>query len=110
MASVYTMHMDAGSNFIRNFIYEDDNGAVMDLSDWAATMQIRETPDSALVLEIEPTFDLPTGTITIAMSPTETSGLTASKYVYQLELSNATTGEVVRILQGKIVVSAEVVK
>lgn len=109
MAATYTISVDAGSSFERHFHYTDDEGVAMDLTGWTAKMHIRETPEAELALELIPAIDLAEGKISVTMSPAQTGSLTLANYVYQIELANAGTGEVVRILQGKVLISPEVV-
>jgi len=50
------------------------------------------------------------GTVLIIASPAQTAALIPGKYVYDLEVTETSTGIVTKILQGNLVVRAEVTK
>lgn len=112
MADNLTLYIEAGATFdAYSFRYlEDDKVTPVNLVGWTAKLQIRETPDSALALEVTPTINTTQALIEFTLTPAQTSSLTLSKYVWALELTKTSTGQVVRLVEGKVVVSPEVVK
>lgn len=110
MADNLTLYIEAGATFdAYSFRYlQDDKVTPVNLTGWTAKLQIRETPDSALALEITPTINTTQALIEFTITAAQTATLTLSKYVWALELTNATT--VIRLVEGKVVVSPEVVK
>jgi hypothetical protein len=57
-------------------------------------------------LEINPSA----GTVLIIASPAQTAGLTPGKYVYDLEMTETSTGIVTKVIQGNLTVRPEVTK
>lgn len=110
MAQVQTFHIDAGSTFAQQLVYEDDNGELFDLEDYTAVLQLREKlSDVAPILDIDLDIDLPTATLSFVITPEQSSTLVAPRYFYGIELY-APDDSVTRILQGSFKVSPEVVK
>lgn len=108
MAEVYTLHIDAGSTFRVEFEYTNEDETVFDLTGYTAKMQFRETPDAVLALEMDAVIDLEFGRLVFTASATETSTLVLPLYVYAVELYGPS--ETVRLVQGSVHVSAEVVR
>lgn len=110
MAAVYTLHIDAGATFTRQFEYTNDDGTPFNLTGWTALMHIRPSVDGNLTLEHVPTITPSTGTLAITLTAEETSSLTAPEYVYAIELTHPEGEPVIRLVQGSIKVSPEVVR
>lgn len=108
MAANYTLNIEAGATFKRQFEYTNDDGTVFNLTGYTALMHIRESADAALALAVVPTIDVPTGTISVTITAAQTSTLSLPKYVYALELTSASN--VIRLVEGKVAVSPEVVR
>lgn len=107
-----SFEVEAGATFnAYSFKYLEDDGVTpVDMTGWTGKLQVRETPAStAVALEVIPTITVPTGMIDFAFTATQTASLTASSYVYALELYGS-NNLVVRLVEGKIFVSPEVVK
>lgn len=108
MAEVYTLHIDAGATWRIEFEYTNEDETVFDLTGYTATMQMRETPDATLALELDADIDTVLGRLTFIASATQTATLTLPFYAYAVELTNGT--EVIRLVQGGVHVSPEVVR
>lgn len=109
MAVRYKLFVEAGATWQREFEYTNPDDTLFDLSGYTALMHIRETAAGSLVKAITPEIDTETSVITVSLSATETSALTADRYVYAMELY-APDGNVYRFIEGTIVVSPEVVR
>ena len=110
MAAVYTLNIEAGATFTRQFEYTNSDGTVFDLTGYTALMHVRETPEADLALAVTPTINVATGTISITITAEDTSTLTAPEYVYAIELTADGGEPVTRLVQGKVNVSPEVVR
>lgn len=110
MSLVYTMHIDAGATFTRQFEYLNDDGTPFDLTGYNALFQIRFKPSSALIIESVPEIDIETGTVSLTLTAEETSELVLPEYVYGLELIHTDDEPVIRLVGGTILVSPEVVR
>lgn len=104
------LYVEAGATYERSLIYTNDDGSIVDLTDFTAELQVRETVSSATAkLTVTPSIDVPTATIAWEFTAAQTSTLTAASYVYAIELTRL-DGFVIRLLEGTIVVSPEVVR
>jgi hypothetical protein len=100
----YHLHIEAGSTYLREFIYSDGSS----LAGFTAKFQIRPSVSSStLTLETVPTVDVATSTVTLTLSATQTASLVTGS-VYAIELTNGTV--TMRLAQGQLVVSPEVVR
>ncbi len=106
----FNLHVEAGATFERSLVYTNDDGSLFDLTGYTAELQVRETVASAEpVITVEPDIDVETATISWTFTAEQTSDLTASSYVYAIELSKI-DGYVIRLLEGFVIPSPEVVR
>ena len=106
----FNLHVEAGATFERSLVYTNDDGSLFDLEGYTAELQVRLTPTSATaVIEVEPEIDVETATISWTFTAAQTSLLTASSYVYAIELTRQ-DGYVIRLLEGSVIPSPEVVR
>ena len=110
MAYIVNFYVEAGASFSRSVTYTNEDGTLFDLTDYTAELQVRETVASATAaLTVTPSIDVETATISWSFTPEQTSSLTASSYVYAMELTK-TDGSVIRLIQGSLTISPEVVR
>jgi hypothetical protein len=109
MAATYTLEIEAGATFdsVQFRYLEDDKVTPVNLTGWTARAQIRKTAAATLEIELDTTIS--GGLISIAASAVDTALLTERNYVWALELEH-TDGTVIRLVQGKVYVSPEVVR
>ena len=110
MAARYKISIDAGATFQVQFEYTNPDGSLFDLTGYTAKMQIRETVEGPLVKEIFPLIDVETATVSVELSAEETAELTAPEYVYAIEIYAPDQGPTIRLVEGGIDVSPEVVR
>jgi len=109
MAANDTLYVDAGATFTRQYVYTNTDGSVFDLTGYTARAQVRTDYTAATAtIDTNPTIDVGTGTISLTFTATETGLLTNTQYVWALELTKSPT--VIRLVEGQVVVSLEVVK
>lgn len=107
--------MDQGSVFYLQLTCQDPNGDPIDLSNLTAQMQLRSLPDDpnvALTLSTDNgsiVIQGVQGIIQVTASSTQTN-ISAGPYYYDLELTNPANNSRIRVIQGQIVVSAEVTR
>lgn len=108
MAATYPLRIEAGATFRFEFEYTNDDDTPFDLADYDVKMQIRQTVESSLALEVIPTVDLETSRVSFEISAEDTSSLTAASYVYAVEMESI--DNTIRLLEGGVKVSPEVVR
>lgn len=110
MAFRVNLYVEAGATFSREVTYTNPDGTLFDLTGYSALLQVRLTPaSSTAVIQVTPTIDVQTATVSWTFSATQTALLTAPQYVYAIELANQ-QGIVIRLLEGDITVSPQVVR
>lgn len=104
------LYVEAGATFSRSLVYTNDDGSLFDLTGFTAELQVRETVASAdATLTVTPTIDDETATVSWEFTATQTSALTDPTYVYAMELYGP-DDLVIRLIEGVITVSPEVVR
>ena len=117
VANQYNIVVEQGATFTLTITFKDSSGSAINLTDYAARMEIREshTASSALTVLTSAsggsgntqgiTLGGVAGTIAIVIADSTTNGFTApATNVYDLELVS-TNGAVTRLLEGKATVS-----
>ena len=110
MAANYGLEIEAGATFSLEFEYKNDDGTLFDFTGWTAQAQIRQTPTAASAVEITTAINAETSVITISLTATQTSSLTFANYVWAMELTETATSRVIRLVEGAVRVSPEVVR
>ena len=111
----YDITIYQGSTFSQLFTWQDQNNALVNLIGYTARMMARASVDS-----VSPFITLTTensgialggaaGTITLSMSAAQTAALVAQSGIYDLEVVSG-SGQVTRLLEGNLMVSAEVTR
>lgn len=110
MAATYDLEIDAGATYSVQFAYKDANGSAINLTGYTGKCQIRTAVGGTLVLEEIPTINASTGVITLTFTAAETALLTSPRYLYALEIYAAGGEPTIRLAEGAVRVSLEVVK
>lgn len=93
-----------------SFYPTDSDGVAFALTGWTAKLQIRENPSVAPVIDITPTVNTSDNSVSFSLTPTQTSALTKTDYVWGLELTQTSTGKVLTLARGQVEVTPEIVK
>lgn len=108
MAIQYNLHIEAGATFVRDVVYTNEDGSTFDLTGYTGKLQIRPSvTSSTLSLEVIPTINVATSTISWTFTPAQTSAM-INGYSYAMEITNGTI--VIRLIEGVLVVSPELVR
>ena len=114
MADNYQISIDQGATYSLALTYKDSNGTAINLTGYTAAMQIRTSYESSsTVVSLTSSSGIvitaATGLLTINITSTQTAALTPGTYVYDLEITSG-AGVVTRLIQGSVMVSAEVTR
>lgn len=108
MAIQYNLHVEAGATYTRDIVYTNDDGSLFDLTGYSASMQIRPSVSSStLTLAVTPTINTTTSTVSFTLTAVQTAAL-AGSYVYAIEIAKSPI--VIRLMEGEVIVSPEVVR
>jgi hypothetical protein len=110
MTDSLDLNIDAGTTFDSITLrYLKADRTPVNLTGFTANFQIRKDVDAATALITKTfTINLATAEIPIVLSDTETASLIGGRFVWGLELRSAT--RVIRLAQGNVLVSEEVVR
>ena len=114
MAVAYNTIIDQGADWYLTVTYENPNGTPINITSYTAALQIRSLPsDPTTVLSLSTgsgiTITGATGTVAVHATATQTRAIDEGTYYYDLEIT-APSGVVTRLVQGQVVVSAEVTR
>ena len=111
----FDLQILAGSTFPSvagdcSFYPTDADDVAFSLTGWTAKLQIRENPSTAAIIDIVPTVNTSDNSVRFSLTPTQTSLLTKTDYVWALELTQTSTGKVLTLARGQVEVTPEIVK
>jgi hypothetical protein len=112
---LFNLEILAGSTFPSvagdcSFYPSDSDGNSFSLTGWTAKLQIREQPTTSAIIDITPTVNTSDNSVSFSLTPTQTSSLVKTDYVYALELTQTSTGKVLTLVRGQVLVTPEIVK
>ena len=112
MAAIANLIIDQGANFSSDITVKDANGNAFDLTGYTteakmakgyASTRTRTTITSAVA------SDATTGVVSLSLTATQTAALDApERYVYDVEITQTSTGTVTRVIEGIITVRPNV--
>jgi hypothetical protein len=117
MAVAYNTTIDQGANWYLTVTYQNPNGTPINITGYTAALQLRSLPSDAVAVLTLTTqnggiaITGNTGTVNIQATATQTGAIDEGNYFYDLEIySNTNPSITTRLIQGQIVVSAEVTR
>ena len=106
MAIISNILIDQGTTFSADIDVTDTDGNALNLTGYTAAGQMRKTYTSSTATNFTASIPNVTGgVVRISLSATQTNALKAGRYLYDVEVSNASTAEVLRIIEGQVEVS-----
>jgi hypothetical protein len=110
MASKLNLNIEQGATFSIGLELTDDTGVTFDLDGYTGRSQMRRSHSSSTAIDLDVTItDMTGGNLTLSKTAATTASITAGRYVYDLEVFNA-SGVVKRIVEGVATVLPEVTK
>jgi len=110
MAIIANLYIDQGTDFSITVDVTDSAGDVLNLSGYSASSQIRKTYSSSSVSETFSTsIAEATGQVTLSLTDTQTTGLSAGRYVYDLTITSG-GGATSRVIEGQAIVTPGVTR
>lgn len=109
MATKVNIVIDQGTDFSTSINLTDADGLLLDLTSMTAASQIRKSYTSINAASFSVTLANNTSQLILSMNNAVTSSLTAGRYVYDVELSDASNIKT-RILEGIVTVTPEVTR
>lgn len=109
MASISNIFIDQGTDFSITVDVTQADGAPLNLTGYSAAAQIRKTYGSSNVSAVFTTsISAAAGQVTLSLTDTQTSGLTAGRYVYDLNITSGST--TTRVVEGQAIITPGVTR
>ena len=111
MAAIANLTIDQGATFSSDVTVKDANGNPFDLTGYTAAAKMAKGYASTRTRTNFTTTvaaDATTGVVTLSLSATDTAALDAERYVYDLEITQTSSGNVTRVIEGVISVRPQV--
>ena len=108
MATVQNIVIDQGTTFEFSITLANDDGTAKDLTNYTVAAQLRKSYYTNTYTAFTTSKVDLQGEIKITLTATQTSALSAGRYVYDIEIDG--NSETLRILEGIVTVTPEVTK
>ena len=115
MAVEYDTSINQGADWYINFVYEDTSTSTpINITNYTAALQLRSLPsDATAALSLTTgagiTITGASGLVAVHATAAQTGAIDAGYYYYDLEITSP-TNIVTRLVQGQILVSAQVTR
>ena len=112
MAAVANLIIDQGASFSSDITVKDANGNAFNLTGYTAEVKMAKGYASTRTRTTMTTTianDPTTGVVALTLTPAETTALDApERYVYDVEITQTSSGSVTRVIEGIITVRPNV--
>ena len=109
MASVSNLYIDQGSTYSNIITVASSTGTALNLTGYTVASQIRKSYGSSTYHTFTASvYDAATGKVRLQLTSTQTSAISAGRYLYDIEITNTSTTAKTRILEGIVVVTPEI--
>lgn len=112
-AETLDLTIEQGATFEQFILVKRADETPYDLAGWIGRGQVRRSHrDSTVLIDFTVTItDAPTGEVRISLTAAQTTALPYRfSGVYDVELEQISTGKVIRVLQGRAIISPEVTR
>lgn len=107
MAQKLNLVIDQGTTFTTSFTVNDDAGLPINFTGYTGNSQIRKHYTSSNATPFTVSL-YSNGTITLGMSSNTTNGLTAGRYVYDVEVNSGS--QISRVVEGIVTITPQVTR
>ena len=109
MATKANIIIDQGTTFSTDIYLTDDNGDPIDLTGYSGASKIRKHYTSSNAQSFSVSLNSTYGYVTLSLTSTDTSNLTAGRYLYDVEVTSS-SNVVSRIVEGIVTVTPQVTR
>lgn len=113
MAAGYQdLFLEQGTTFTTSITLDDSNGSPYNLTDFSVRSQARKSyySDNTTITFNASVLDANSGVIQLSANSATTANVPAGKLVYDVLITQISTGVVTRVLEGQILVSPTVTR
>ena len=111
MAAIANLIIDQGASFSSDVTVKDANGNAFDLTGYTTQAKLAKGYSSTRTRTSMTSVigtDAASGVVALALTATQTAALDAERYVYDVEITQTSTGVVTRVIEGLITVRPNV--
>jgi hypothetical protein len=109
MATIANLQIDQGADFTTTINLDNTDGTNFDLTGYTVKSQLAKTYASSTKTDITAAITSATeGQITLTLSNTQTTALSAGRFVYDVEITQTSGGAKTRVIEGQITVHPQV--
>jgi len=111
MAAIANLSIDQGASFSSDVTVKDANNNAFNLTGYTAAAKMAKgyaSTRTRTTITATISGDPTTGVVTLSMTAADTASLDAERYVYDLEITQTSTGTVTRVIEGIITVNPSV--
>jgi len=111
MAAIANLSIDQGASFSSDVTVKDANNNAFNLTGYTAAAKMAKgyaSTRTRTTITASISGDPTTGVVTLSMTAADTASLDAERYVYDLEITQTSTGTVTRVIEGIISVRPQV--
>ena len=111
MAAIANLSIDQGASFSSDVTVKDANNNAFNLTGYTAAAKMAKgyaSTRTRRTITATISGDPTTGVVTLSMTAADTASLDAERYVYDLEITQTSTGQVTRVIEGIISVRPQV--
>lgn len=110
MAIIANIFIDQGTDYEVTIDVTDTSDNIINLNGYTAAAQIRKTYGSTTIAETFGTsITASTGKVTLTLTDTQTTGLKAGRYVYDLVITD-NSGVKTRVIEGQAIITPGVTR
>ena len=109
MAIKANLVIDQGTTYSTDLNLTDENGDALVLSGYSANSQIRKHYTSSNSVSFTTSINANAGIITLSLTANQTANLTGGRYVYDVELTDA-SNSISRKVEGIVTVTPQVTR
>ena len=111
MAAVANLIIDQGASFSSDITVKDSNGNAFNLTGYTAEAKMAKgyaSTRTRTTITSTIASDPTTGVVALTLTSAQTADLDAERYVYDVEITQTSTGAVTRVIEGIITVRPNV--
>ncbi len=110
MAIISNLTIDQGTTFTANIDCTSSDNTALNLTGYTVSGQLRKTYDSTTFTSFTAIVaNALTGRLSISLTPVQTGALSAGRYVYDVEITDA-AGVITRVVEGQVEITPGVTR
>ena len=111
MATVANLYVDAGSDYSNTITVSASNVSPLNLTNFTAAAQIRKSYSSSVAYNFNASiYNAIEGKVRVELSASQSEAISPGRYLYDIEITNTTSGAKTRVIEGIVTVTPQITK